>query len=85
MQIIRELEAGPRGIYCGALGWLAPDGDGAFNVAIRTLHLPQADQERVGRIGVGSGVTFDSDAADEDEECLLKARFVGAAQPSRSV
>lgn len=78
MQIIRELEAGPRGIYCGALGWLAPNGDGAFNVAIRTLHLPHGGADGVGRMGVGSGVTFDSNAADEYEECLLKARFVGA-------
>lgn len=40
MQIIDELEMQPRGLYTGAFGWLAPDGDCRFNVAIRTLHLP---------------------------------------------
>ena len=39
MQIIRELEPWPREAYCGAIGWAAPDGRAAFNVAIRTLAL----------------------------------------------
>jgi len=40
LQIIDELETSPRGLYTGAFGWLAPDGDCRFNVAIRTVHLP---------------------------------------------
>jgi para-aminobenzoate synthetase/4-amino-4-deoxychorismate lyase len=35
MEIIRELEA-PRGLYCGALGWIRPGGDFRFSVPIRT-------------------------------------------------
>ena len=72
-QQIRALEQGPRGIYCGAIGWLAPDGDFSLNVAIRTLvmHGPQAGVYRV-----GGGIVHDSDPAMEWEECLWKARVL---------
>ncbi|MFT3733931.1 MAG: aminodeoxychorismate synthase component I [Rhodocyclaceae bacterium] len=73
MQIINELEAGPRGAYCGALGWLAPDGDADFNVPIRTLLI---DAHGHARLDVGSGIVADSDPAAEYDECLTKARFV---------
>jgi len=72
MEIIRELEPEPRGIYCGAMGWMAPDGSAAFNVAIRTLSL-FAGGEVV--MNVGGGVVHDSTAAAEYEEALWKARF----------
>ncbi|GAA5170442.1 aminodeoxychorismate synthase component I [Viridibacterium curvum] len=73
MQIIDELEAGPRGAYCGAIGWLAPDGDADFNVPIRTLLI---DAQGHARLDVGSGIVADSDPAAEYDECLTKARFV---------
>ncbi|MDS9467697.1 aminodeoxychorismate synthase component I [Paracoccus sp. MBLB3053] len=72
MQIIAELEPFARGIYCGSMGWMAPDGSASFNVAIRTLRLfPE------GRVlmNVGGGVVQDSTAAGEWEEALWKARF----------
>jgi para-aminobenzoate synthetase / 4-amino-4-deoxychorismate lyase len=72
MQRIGELEDAPRGAYCGALGYAAPDGTAVFSVAIRTVTL--AGGQAV--LGVGSGVTYDSVAADEYRECLLKARFL---------
>lgn len=72
MEIIRELEAGPRGAYCGALGWIAPDGAAEFNVAIRTLTLYDDDEVA---FGVGGGIVADSTAAGEYEEALWKARF----------
>ncbi|MBZ4688929.1 MAG: aminodeoxychorismate synthase, subunit [Cereibacter sp.] len=72
MQIIREVEPFPRGAYCGALGWMAPDGRAAFNVAIRTLRL--FEDGRV-RLNVGGGVVQDSTAQGEWEEALWKARF----------
>ncbi len=73
MEIIAELERAPRGIYCGAIGYIAPGGDMRFNVAIRTLTLDGAG----GLIcPVGSGVVADSDARKEYDECLLKARFL---------
>jgi para-aminobenzoate synthetase component 1 len=72
MQIIREVEPAARGVYCGAMGWMAPDGRAAFNVAIRTL-LRHADG-RV-RLNVGGGVVHDSTAQGEWDEALWKARF----------
>lgn len=78
MQIAAELESGPRGLYTGALGWLAPDGDFRLNVAIRTLELA-ADGR--GRLGIGSAVVADSLAAAEWRECLLKASFLGECDP----
>ena len=50
MQIIAELENAPRGLYTGAFGWVAPDGDGRLNGAIRTLELAAA---RTGRMVIG--------------------------------
>ncbi len=73
MEIIRELEPAERGVYTGAIGMLAPDGDALFNVAIRTVFL---DGRGGGQLGVGSGIVQDSDPLVEWEECLLKARFL---------
>ena len=72
MQIIHELEAGPRGAYCGAIGWIAPNGAMTFNVAIRTL---TCFEDNTVRLNVGGGVVYDSDAAGEYEEALLKRRY----------
>ena len=71
MEIIRELESGPRGVYCGAIGWMGPDGASAFNVAIRTLTL-HGDRAI---FGVGGGIVADSTSHGEYEEALWKARF----------
>ena len=73
MEIIREMETAPRGIYTGAVGFVSGR-EAVFNVPIRTLMV---DRER-GRIemGVGSGITFDSDPHAEFAECLAKAAFV---------
>lgn len=78
MQRITELENEPRGLYTGALGWVAPGGDCRFNVAIRTLEV---DAVRRARLGVGSGIVIDADPAREYAECLLKARFVTGFDP----
>lgn len=79
MQIIREQEPQPRGVYTGAIGWIGPQRRARFNVAIRTVlidrDLGQASY------GVGGGVVWDSDAGDEYAECLLKARVLAARQP----
>ncbi|MBV6273020.1 aminodeoxychorismate synthase component I [Alcaligenaceae bacterium CGII-47] len=72
MQAIRTLEARPRGIYCGSVGWLAPDGDFSLNVAIRTIEINRGNMT----FGVGGGITYDSDASEEWEECLWKARVL---------
>lgn len=75
MKAIHALESSPRGIYCGAIGMMGRD-EKRFNVAIRTAVLiPDGDGAYSGEIGVGSGVVYDSSAASEYEECLLKTRF----------
>lgn len=78
MEILHELEDTPRDAYCGAIGFIAPDGRMQFNVAIRTISLFD-NGEAV--FNAGGGIVFDSRAEDEYAECLLKARFaVGNAE-----
>ena len=76
MEIIRDLETGPRGVYCGAIGFASP-GEAVFSVGIRTLLLDAA--QGTAELGVGSGVTWDSDAAAEYRECWAKAAFARRA------
>ncbi|MEO0980304.1 MAG: aminodeoxychorismate synthase component I [Pseudomonadota bacterium] len=73
MQIAHDLESGPRGVYTGSIGYLAPGGDFRLNVAIRTLVLRD---DGTGQAGTGSGVVFDSGAAPEYDECILKLKFM---------
>jgi para-aminobenzoate synthetase / 4-amino-4-deoxychorismate lyase len=91
MEIIQDLEAGPRGIYCGTIGHFSPSkrrtkkGEDqtskqgndrwTLNVPIRTLCLPQKGK---GRLNIGSGIVADSNPEAEYNECLLKARFAAA-------
>jgi len=75
MEIIRELENRPRGVYCGAIGYCRGD-ELCFNVPIRTLRLAGES----GSMGVGAGIVHDSRAGDEWEECLLKGRFLTHAR-----
>ncbi|MEX3637237.1 aminodeoxychorismate synthase component I [Paraburkholderia sp. BR14320] len=93
MQLIDELESTPRGLYTGAIGWLdAPGddhdcGDFCMSVAIRTLTLTGSAAQTGGTdglrgsMGIGAGIVLDSVAADEHEECRLKARFLTGAEP----
>jgi para-aminobenzoate synthetase/4-amino-4-deoxychorismate lyase len=83
MEIIRELEPDARGIYTGAIGWFDPPmagaaiGDFCLSVPIRTLALKApADGVRVGELGVGAGIVYDSEAGAEFAECQLKASFL---------
>lgn len=82
MKIIRTLEAAPRNIYTGAIGYFAPDGQAAFNVAIRTIHLQaRPDQTYAAQMGTGGGIVFDSHPQQEYAECQLKAKFLFEAMP----
>ena len=72
MEIIRELEIAPREIYCGTIGWAAPDGRANFNVAIRTILL---EEDGTARLDVGGGIVWDSTPEAEYEEALWKTRF----------
>lgn len=77
MTILSQLEQQPRDIYCGSLGWIAPSGEMRFNVAIRTLSLyPHGEAV----LNIGGGVVYDSTAAAEYAECLLKARYATGTQ-----
>jgi len=76
MEILRQLESSPRGAYCGAIGYFAPDHSARFNVTIRTLTI----SGYAGSLGIGGGVVQDSREASEYAECLLKARFFESAR-----
>ena len=74
IEALRRLEPEPRGAYTGSMGWIAPEGDAAFNVMIRTLEWRHGDHRA--RLGLGSGLVVDSKPGDEWAECLLKGAFV---------
>jgi para-aminobenzoate synthetase/4-amino-4-deoxychorismate lyase len=76
MEIIAGAEEEPRGVYCGAIGFVSP-GEAVFSVGIRTLLLHHGAGSA--ELGVGSGITFDSDPGAEYQECLDKARFTRRA------
>ncbi|MEO8724227.1 MAG: aminodeoxychorismate synthase component I [Sphingobium sp.] len=75
MEVIHDIEQRHRGPYTGSIGALGADGSAEFNVAIRTVCVKYGD--RIGTIGLGSGVVADSDAQSEWDECLDKGRFLG--------
>lgn len=77
MEIIRELEAEPRGVYTGAIGFIGPEREMEFNVPIRTVCL------RGGKatMGIGSGIVDDSVPEREWHECKLKGEFLRRPAP----
>jgi para-aminobenzoate synthetase/4-amino-4-deoxychorismate lyase len=83
MEIIRDLEDAPRGVYCGAVGYLAPPGSGRpdarFNVAIRTVTVDTSTG--TAEYGVGGGITWDSVAGTEYGETVAKAKVLTARRP----
>ncbi|MCW4462369.1 aminodeoxychorismate synthase component I [Sphingomonas sp. BT-65] len=83
MEVIGVVEPDARGPYTGSIGRIdaareSKSGDAAFNVAIRTLHLPAGGD--VASIGLGSGVVADSRAGEEWDECLAKGAFLTRGQ-----
>lgn len=78
MEIIQELEPQDRGYYCGALGWIDPGGDFAFSVPIRTLEIHHDAKTHASpfSLGIGAGITIDSEPEQEWEECQIKAAFL---------
>lgn len=78
MQIIRALEPDPRGLYTGSVGWIAPNGDAQFNVAIRTAVI----QNQRAQYGVGGGIVWDSEEGAEYDEAFSKAAILTKPMPS---
>jgi para-aminobenzoate synthetase/4-amino-4-deoxychorismate lyase len=77
MALIAELEQNRRGVYCGAVGVVAPRGApfrARFNVAIRTAVVDRVTGESV--YGVGGGITWDSSASAEHDELVAKAAIL---------
>ncbi|MDD5584868.1 MAG: aminodeoxychorismate synthase component I [Candidatus Omnitrophica bacterium] len=72
MELIARLEKEPRGIYTGAIGYISPNKEACFNVAIRSICL----KRNRGQLGIGGGIVYDSLSRDEYREAILKARFL---------
>ena len=68
MQIIEELEAAPRGAYCGSMGYFNYDGTGSWNILIRSIQKYQSDIS----IWAGGGITIASNCEAEYQECFDK-------------
>ena len=82
MKLIAELETLPREVYCGAIGYLTPQGEALFSVPIRTAVVDS--QTGTARYGVGGGITWDSRVASEYQEVVDKARVLqGVQQPTQ--
>ena len=79
MQIIRQLEPEPRGVYTGCVGYLAPKRRAQFNVAIRTVTIDRAAGQA--EFGVGGGIVWDSTTAREYAECRVKAEVLTVHVP----
>ena len=79
VEIIRELEPVPRGLYTGAIGYFGATGDSHFSIAIRTMVLERG----VISCHAGAGIVADSSPAAEWEETLQKASGMLAAGRSR--
>lgn len=87
MEIIRDLELTPRGVYTGAVGVVAPDDTAepraSFNVAIRTVTVDA--EEGTAQYGVGGGIIWDSLSASEYEEARVKAQLLVQRRPEFSL
>jgi len=83
MEVIRDLEDSPRGVYTGAIGYVAPRGTpgprACFNVAIRTIVVD--DARGIAEFGVGGGITWDSTSRGEFAEAIAKTRVLTERRP----
>ena len=79
MQLIREIERSPRGVYTGMCGYWMPGNRARFNVAIRTVVVDRHTGEAV--YGTGGGIVWDSTHESEYDECFTKARILSRPAP----
>ena len=80
---IARLEKSPRGIYTGAIGYLAPNRHAQFSIAIRTSTVNKV--AGTAQYGAGGGIVWDSTAVQEHTEMLAKTRILGAITPQSSI
>ncbi|EHJ57511.1 aminodeoxychorismate synthase, component I [Streptococcus urinalis FB127-CNA-2] len=78
MSIISQLEENPRGVYCGTIGILFPNGDAYFNVPIRTIQMNQ----NKATYGVGGGITWESKWHEEWQEIKQKSAILYRQKPT---
>lgn len=83
MAYIKSLEETPRGVYCGAIGYVTPDKAAVFNVPIRTVMINESTHQAV--YGVGGGITWDSKETEEFQEVHTKAKVLDIDLPSFSL
>ena len=83
MQIIQKLENTPRRIYTGCIGFISPQRQAQFNVAIRTVLIDKENSQA--EYGVGGGIVWDSVSSDEYQECQIKAQVLTLNQPDFSL
>jgi para-aminobenzoate synthetase/4-amino-4-deoxychorismate lyase len=79
MQIIKELESSPRGVYTGCIGSFSPGRKAQFSVGIRTVTVDK--KQGTAQYGVGGGIVWDSDTESEYEECFVKAGVLSERFP----
>ena len=82
MKIIADIEDTTRNVYTGTIGYITPDNDAQFNVAIRTALIDKVENQL--NYGIGGGIVWDSVGSQEYEECLLKAKILTTPQPDTS-
>ncbi len=82
-RIIKDLEAAPRHVYTGCIGFIAPERQAQFNVAIRTVLIGR--KTGLAEYGVGGGIVWDSTPQGEYEECQIKARLLTDGRPDFSL
>ena len=83
MAYITALESSPRGVYCGAIGYLTPNKEAVFNVPIRTVTIDDFTHEAT--YGVGGGITWDSTGTAEYDEVKTKAKVLDIDMPEFSL
>jgi para-aminobenzoate synthetase component 1 len=85
MQLIRNLERADRGAYSGVIGYFGYDGSAEFGMTIRTMVFEKLQDQHQVSIGIGGGITIDSDPQAELAETELKAlallKVLGVASP----
>ncbi len=83
MEIIAELESRPRGVYTGAIGWIAPERRARFSVAIRTAVVDRATSTLT--YGTGGGIVWESEPEAEYQECSDKTLVLSRTPPTFSL